>query len=349
MPAGTPSLRLLADKTAEVLAGMAHAIDGLVLLTDHPAPPRPGFRGARLRVPDWLPGLVHAARAFLAIGAVELFWILTAWPNGASAIIFTAVPVLLFAPRAEQAYAIAVDFMIGVGLATLFAAIIKFAVLPGQETFGAFSIAIGLYLVPAGILMALGWRPVVFVAMVGNFVPLLAPANQMSYDTAQFYNSALAIVGGCGVGALSFRLVPPLSPAFRTRRLLALTLRDLRRLAMDRTPDNWEGHILGRLAAMPAEATPLQRAQLLAALSLGTEIIRLRPVAVRFGLRDDLESALAALAQGESAIAIARLGRLDQALHAGTETEAMGGRGTILAISEVVTEHADYFDAGPPG
>jgi hypothetical protein len=36
-------------------------------------------------------------------------------------------------------------------------------------------------------------------------------------------------VGGVGAAALSFRLLPPLSPAFRTRRLLALTLRDLRR------------------------------------------------------------------------------------------------------------------------
>jgi hypothetical protein len=27
-------------------------------------------------------------------------------------------------------------------------------------------------------------------------VPLFAPANQMSYDTLQFYNSALAILAG---------------------------------------------------------------------------------------------------------------------------------------------------------
>ena len=56
------------------------------------------------------------------------------------------------------------------------------------------------------------------------FVTLLAPANQMSYDPGQFYNFALATIAGVGAGALSFRLLPPLSPAFRTRRLLALTL-----------------------------------------------------------------------------------------------------------------------------
>jgi hypothetical protein len=100
---------------------------------------------------------------------------------------------------------------------------------------------------------------------------------------------------------------------------------------------------------MPAQATPLQRAQLLAALSLGTEIIRLRPIARSLGLGADLEDALAAVAEGRSATAIARLKLLDGAL-AGlgtrTETAALRGRGSILVISEVVTKHHEYFDIG---
>ena len=54
---------------------------------------------------------------------------------------------------------------------------------------------------------------------------------------------------------------------------MALTLRDLRQLAtapIARTPDDWEGHVYGRLSVFPDEAQPLQRAQLLAALSVGT-------------------------------------------------------------------------------
>jgi uncharacterized membrane protein YccC len=181
-------------------------------------------------------------------------------------------------------------------------------------------------------------------------VPLLAPANQMSYDTLQFYNSTLAILAGAGAAALSFRLIPPLSPAFRTRRLLALTLRDLRRLAMGRRFNDWEGHTHGRLSAMPEQATPLQRAELLAALSLGTEISLLGPVARRFGLGGDFDTALAVMAQGKSAASAACLNRLDEALarHADTDPDALRGRGSILAMSEVLTEHAGYFDAGAP-
>jgi len=210
-------------------------------------------------------------------------------------------------------------------------------------------------LIPTGALMAQPWQRVIFAAMILGFVPLLAPENQMSYDTVQFYNGALAIVTGSGVGALSFRLLPPLSPAFRTRRLLALTLRDLRRIAKGHvswTAEDWEGSLYGRLAALPDAAEPLQRSQLLAASSLGTEIIQLRHIATRLGLGSDL-AALEALAQGNSAIATAWLARLDDRLAslpgAGSGASlALQARGSILAISEALIEHASYFDAGAP-
>ena len=167
---------------------------------------------ARLYVADWLPAFVNAGRAFVTIGAVEVFWIVTQWPNGASAIVFAAVTVILLVARADEAYAYAMRFMIGVGIATVCAAIILFAGLPNVETFAGFSMVIGLFLVPAGALMAQSWNAATFAPMTGNIVPLLAPANQMNYNTVQFYNSALAIVAGCGAAALAFRLLPPLSP-----------------------------------------------------------------------------------------------------------------------------------------
>src|SRR6266478_9889473 len=352
LPAATPSLRLLTDQTAEVLAGISHALNGLALLLADPARPVPRRGGVRLRVPDWLPSLVNAGRAFVTIGAVELFWIITEWPNGAGAITFAAVTVILLAPRADQAYAAAMSFMVGTALSAVFAAIVAFAVLPNLETYAAFSLALGLVLVPAGAGMAQPWQTIVFVPMTANFIPLLAPANQMSYDTVQFYNSASAIVAGVGAAALSFRLMPPLSPAFRTRRLLALALRDLRRLATGRipqAPEDWEDRMYGRFSALPDEAQPLQRSQLLAALSVGTEIIQLRRIARRLDLGLELDTALEAVARGDSRIATARLTRLYQALAARPGGAALRARGSILAMSEALTQHAAYFDAGAPG
>jgi len=355
LPAGTPSLRLLADQTAGVLGGISHALNGLALLVADPARPVPRSRGSRrLRIADWLPPLVNAGRALVVIGAAELFWIVTAWPNGAGAITFAAIGVILFAPRADHAYATAIGFMIGTSLTAALAAIIAFAVLPNLETFAAFSLAIGLVLVPAGALMAQPWQTAIFTAMAANFVPLLAPANPMTYNTEQFYNSALAIVAGVGAAAISFRLIPPLSPAFRSRRLFALTLRDLRRLATGpapRTPDDWEGRMYGRFAALPDQAQPLQRSQLTVAFLVGTEIIQLRNIAFRLGLDTALDNALKALAESQSAIAIERLAVVDQVLASRlvANPAALRARGLILALSEALTQHASYFDAGAPG
>jgi uncharacterized membrane protein YccC len=344
---------LLADRTAAALIGIQRALNGLLLLTNHDRAIR-APRAAPLRVPDWLPSFVNAVRVFMTIGAVELFWIITAWPNGAQAITFAAIAVILFSPKADQAYTTTMSFMVGTGLTAAFAAIVKFAVLPGLDTFAGFSLAIGLVLVPGGALMAQPWQTAMFTAMAANFIPLLGPANQMSYDTQQFYNAALAIVAGVGAAALAFRLLPPLSPALRAGRLLSLTLRDLRRLTtgpIPHTANAWEGLVYSRLSALPDQADPLQRGQLLAALTVGVEIIRLRRVARRFAVNVELNAALDAVARGDSAVAIERLDRLDGTL--ATLPSATPGawvrlraRSSILAMSEALAQHAPYFDSG---
>jgi uncharacterized membrane protein YccC len=358
LPARTPSLRLLADQTAEVLGGLSRALDGLALLVDDPARPPDRRRGRRrLRLPDLLPPLVNAGRAFVVIGVADLFWVVTAWPGGANAITFASIIVILFAPRADQAYAIAIGFIIGSVLTVIIVATLLFATLPNVETFAAFSLIIGLVLVPVGTCFALQWQPAIFTGMITVFVPLLAPTNPMSYDPQQYYNTALTIIVGAGTAALSFRLLPPLSPGFRARRLMALSLRDLRRLmtgAIPRTPDDWQDRIYGRLAVLPEAAEPVQRSQLVAALSVGTEIIQLRHIARRLGLDAELDGPLASLARGRSAIAAARFAQLDRrfASLAGAEAAAraaLRARGSILAISEALNQHAAYFDAGASG
>jgi uncharacterized membrane protein YccC len=357
LPADTPSLRLLADETAKLLAGMLHVLDGLALLIDAPHYPSPGARGFRLSEPDWLPALINAARAFLAIGAVELFWVATAWPNGASSIVFVAVLLLLLSPKGDLAYGGSIAFALGIAGAVICAAAIKFAMLPALQTFPAFCAALGLLFLPGGFAIAASRQPIVttvLTAMTFNVIPLLAPTNEMNYDTAQYYNSALAIVVGCGVAPLAFLLLPPLSPAVRVRRLLALTSRDLRRGAVAPVlpaTDYWQSRIYSRLTALPDQATPLQRAQLLAALSVSAEIIRLRHMAAHLGMTAELDAALNDIALGDSSKAIAKLRRFDDRLASRRETGAaatmaLRGRGRVLIISEAIAEHGHYFDAG---
>jgi uncharacterized membrane protein YccC len=350
LPAGAPSLRLLADRTGEALAGISQALNGLSLLIADPARPVARDRGIRrLRIPDWLPPLVNAARAFVVIGAVALFWIVTEWPNGATAMTFAAIIVILFAPRADQAYTTAIGFMIGSIFTVAIAATLNFAVLPNVETFATFGLIIGFVLVPVGTFLALRWLPAIFTGIVTPFIPVLAPANPMSYDTQQFYNASLAIVAGVGAGAFSFRLLPPVSPAFRIRRLLTLTLRDLRRLATGRIADtltDWQGRMYGRFAVLPDQAQPLQRSQLMAAFSVGADIIQLRHMCRRLDLSRDLDAALEAVGRGDCAMTTERLADLDRALTTRPGEVALRARGLILALSQGLNQHSSYFEAG---
>jgi uncharacterized membrane protein YccC len=306
-------------------------------------------------VADWLPALVNAGRAFITTGAVALFWIVAAWPGGGLAVTFATVVVLVLAPRAEQASGAAVGFAAGIFLDVLLTAVVAFAVLPllGIERFAGFSLVLAVCLVPIGALLARArkpWQIGMLTSMTLLFIPLLRPSNPMVYDQGAFYNTGSAIVVGAGLGALAFRLMPALSPAWRARRLLALTLRDLRHLVIGRDQGDWESLLYGRLAAMPGQATPLQHAELLAALSAGREVIQLRHILRHLGLGPALDPAIAALTEGRSARAIALLSRLDGILAA----DAAGGsprqaiiraRGGILALSEALAKHAAFFDA----
>ena len=356
LPAVTPSLRLLADNAAETFAGIAHALNGLALLVADPARSNTRCGSKHVRVPDLLPALINAGRAFVTIGAVALLWIVTAWPGGGGAITFATIIVLLLGPRAEQAYGAAILFTLGAVVDVVLTAIVAFAVLPelGIEKFAGFSLVLAVCLVPMGALLAQArqpWQVGLFTGMTMLFVPLLQPTNPMTYNPEAFYNSSSTIVFGAGIAVLSFRLLPPLSPAYRTRRLLALTLRDLRRLAIGRSQPDWQGRVYGRLSAMPDEATPMERAQLVAALSVGTEIIRLRHIARHLGIGPQLDAVLAVLAEGHTARAIARLSRLDDVLAAdaadgpGEET-VLRLRASILVLADVLARHGAYFDTG---
>jgi uncharacterized membrane protein YccC len=360
LPGGTPSLRLLADETAKVVAGMSRVLDGLALLVDAPDRSPAASRGFSLGAPDWLPAYISALRAFVAIGAVEFFWVATAWPNGGSAIVFAAVTVLLLSPRGDMAFGAAIAFALGTVGSVLCAAIIKFALLPALATFPAFCVAIGLILVPASFAMA--WAQsrrklvlaAVFTPLGVNFLPLLEPTNQMSYDTGDFYNTAMAIAIGCCIAPLAFSLVPPLSPEQRTRRLLAGALRDLRRLAGASLPnrlEDWESRMYARVAAIPDQAEPSQRARLMTALSVGREVIQLRQVAVSLASRATLDAAFGAIARGNSATAKMWLKQLDDKLAAGFDAGAdtavaLRARSRILVICEALSAHAAYFDEG---
>ena len=350
--AKTPSERLLADAGAVGMRGMARALHGLAGVID----PREigGVKGwARLHVADWLPAFVNAARVLVAVGAISMFWIVSAWPNGVTAITFCAVIVILLSLQGDVAYSASMTFLQGTAISAIAAALVLFGLLPKATTFPSLCLVLGVVLVPFGVLIALPWRySFLFTAATFNFVPMLNITNGMDFDASQFWNGASAILVGIAVGAIAMLIIPPLSPTIRARRLLALTLADLRRLARQAEPGrqrDWESRGVARLLAMPDQAQPVERAELAAAVAVGKEIVRLRHVAPRFVPATVVDGALSAFAQGRSGEAIERLAELDRRLAALPHATSAGRillslRASILAISGQLSQYAFYFD-----
>jgi len=353
-PAVTASRQLLIDQTARALFGLREALAGLALLVGDPNRRPSRSRRQRFHVGDWAPPMLNAVRASLAIGAASIVWIVTSWSEGALCITWAAITVILFGPRGENADASVLSFLAGTCLAAVLAAIANFVVLPQVHSFAGLAMVLSCYLIPVGALSARFPQNSLLMAMAANFVPLVAPANLASYDTLQFYNSALALCAGCAIGVLSFKLLPPLSAAARTQRLLRSTLRDLRRMAdapLPARPDAWRSLVYARLADLPDSAEPLQRARIVAALSAGTEMIRLGRLIRRLSLSSRLLPALTQLAQGHTMNASATLAHLQMILSVPAGSRCMGrltshARGSALALSEVLTQHSTYFDAG---
>src|SRR5271154_5285402 len=348
----TPSQRLLADSAGQGMLGMARALNGLTGVVD--PPDMIAVKGtARLHVPDWLPPTVSALRVLLAVGAMSLFWIASAWPNGALAITFCAIIVVLLPLQGDVAYSASMTFLKGCVLGTGVAVALVFGILPRATTFPSLCFALGLALVPLGFLLARAKTPLFFFAASVNFLPMLSIHNTITFDASQFWNTASAILAGIAVGAVAMLIVPPLSPAIRTQRLLALPLADLRRLAKRapsrRREDDWESRIVARFLAMPEQAEPVERSMLVAAMAVGNHIVRLRRVAPLFVPGAAVDTALQALAEGRSGEAAERLKDIDRQLAALPRARSgsravLGLRAGLLVVCGQLASYASYYD-----
>jgi len=244
---------------------------------------------------------------------------------------------------------------VGAVIAAVAAAVVTFALLPNHETFLAFSLITAIALVPLSALSTVPMLAPAFVPATVLFIPLFMPTNQISYDTLTYYNAASALLTGVGFGAVALMLVPPVSPCIQSQRLVDLSLRDLRHLAIGRrnwTRDNWQSRIYARLTSMPEDAKPIRRSCLVASLSVGIQIIRLRRLSRDGRIGSHVSDVLANLAAGN-------LGELREALTMADKEIAsipdaqpgapvrLRARSALLAIGEAVNRQREYFESRP--
>ncbi|MCW8275463.1 FUSC family protein [Pseudomonas sp. PCH199] len=190
--------------------------------------------------------LVFGARSALAFLVVSCFWLATAWPAAAGALVLTCVVCSLFASR-ENGAQIGMSFMRGIFLAIPAAFIVGQILLPQWSSFAMLCLAMGVPLFFGALGMAKPQIGATATSFCLHFIVLVAPLNVMKFDVAVFFNSAQAMVVGVGAAVLAFHLLILRNPAWHGRRLLAATLDDLVRLTRRSLPgaESWFG---GRMA-----------------------------------------------------------------------------------------------------
>jgi uncharacterized membrane protein YccC len=353
MSAAGVSGRLLVDAVGRMLGALEAVGDGLNVVTGASGEP-PQRSRTRPYVADLRPATLNALRVALAMGCAELFWIASGWPSGPTMIIFTAVAIILKSREADAAYLQAVEFAMGCALAAALAVILDLAVLPSLRGGAApLSVALSLVLAPLAALSMGPWRKAMFAAAFTNLMPILALENEPIYDAARVFNAAIAVGAGCVLGAVFFRLLPPIPPRLRIERLLRLSLRDLRALAGGRrrfSQEAWLRLLSQRLAAMPKEATLEQEAELLATLSVGEAAVALRSAIGGSADSDSLDRALTYLAEGEVAQARERFAHFalrQSELQLTEHRPGMEAAVQATLIADALGQHRQYFSAVP--
>ncbi|MDQ6867192.1 MAG: FUSC family protein [Pseudomonadota bacterium] len=351
LPAADTSTRLLLDQTGKALLGIAKTINGIALVCAPSTAETVQQRPVR-RTYDPLRASLNGLRTALAIAATALFWIFSQWPNGPMFIIFAMYVSLRYTMQKEEAFDMGLAVLLSSILSAAGAGLLKFFLLPSHESYVAFTLLLGAFLVPGGALAAfpgvLGSIGLFYSAFL---VAMLSPTNRMVYDLAVFFNNDLAIVAGSIAGVAGYRLIPPLSPELRARRQVAAALRDLRRLAAGQwrpTAEIWEGRLYDRLIALPKAATPLQRGQLGTALGVGLAILQLRELAGAAGVRDGVHRVLSAVAAGDSeqarSGATALVDRLTSQPSADDPVSVQRLCAYLEEIEEALASHPAFFD-----
>jgi uncharacterized membrane protein YccC len=350
--ANDPGSRFTLDQMFYGLSGLESAANTLCLAIV-PGTERRSRGGAVMMLPDTLPVLVNGVRAFAAVLTAELFWAASDWSGGQEVVTFAAVAVTVYSPG-DNAYRDVLGYSAGTIVALILATLLNFAVLPAATGFLGFSLALAGVLLPLGVLSATPCNQAFSAAAAVNFLGILSPPNQPTYHLASFLNNGVAVVAGTMVGCLWMALLPTIPANWRTRRLLGLSVRDLRRLAVRRrwlSRADWTSLISCRLAAMPTTATQEQLAQLVAALSSGEAVIQLRDWRRTFVATDHLDSALAALGAGNIPATrywlAAFVAMLSESEMSGS-LAALRGQAAASVVADALASHSAFFAGALP-
>jgi uncharacterized membrane protein YccC len=166
-------------------------------------------------------------RAGLSLLLVGTFWILTAWPSGATATILASVVAARLATM-ERPLMAATGGALIIALATIPSFVLVEVLLPNASGFEMFGLILAPMLFLFAYLMArpktagMSFVAALYFASVGGF------QDRMTYDPIGFLNTSIALTLAVATAALLFAIVAPETPGAARRRFLRVARRILK-------------------------------------------------------------------------------------------------------------------------
>ncbi len=203
----------------------------------------------------------------LATCIATAIWIYTAWPQGSAAAMMAGVLCCIFATMDDPAPAM-LKFLNVAIITAIVAFVFEFALMPLIHGYVPLAAALGLVLIPAGLMMT---RPSVALYGLGfcvNFPNMLSLQDRLTLDPASFINSNSAMILGLVIACGTTALVRSVGAEWTVHRLLRSGWADI--VAAARRPEGADftgllyrmvdrfGLAAPRLAMIPAEAAVAQ-------------------------------------------------------------------------------------------
>lgn len=314
-----------------------HAID-----TDAPLPARLLARrsGRPLHLDRGL-ALVSAAATMVAILGCCAFWILAAWPDGATAAMIAAVASCFFATMDDPVPAQR-GFLLWTAYSLPFAAIYLFAVLPQVSDFVTLALVLSPVMLGLGAIMALPqWYGRMMPFTIG-FAGGLAITNHYAADASAFINGSVAQLIGVAAAMYATRLFRSMGAATAIRRLRRAGWRELARGATDAA--SWPSRMLDRvglIAARLGEVADEDRDAARAALRELRVGVNLSQLADVPEVRDAVAAHFRTRDPDATPPAPALLARIDAAI------DAQRGGGDPRVLAALTGLRRNFFPAAP--
>lgn len=159
---------------------------------------------------DYIGSSLALLRTTLAMGALSVFWLSSAWPYGSSAMLIATVFAGLFASAPNPSLAVRETF-IGYMLGMAISFVCVFFVLNEMDGFPLLVAGSAPFLMVGLALMAAPATTRVGVGYCMGFAYILGVKNQMDFDVVRFINDMIAQLIGVASAGIAFVFIPSAS------------------------------------------------------------------------------------------------------------------------------------------